>query len=93
VGGILGGVIGTLLGTRGGLILTLFLVLVLHVPMHEAIATSIIAVIATSPGGAVGNCEWGIAAAAIAAEGDRRFVFVSVLVFAMLFGQLIYSLS
>lgn len=57
LGGILTGTIGTLLGIGGGLFLIPFLVLVFHVPMHEAIATSIIAVIATSSTGAALNLE------------------------------------
>lgn len=51
-GGFVAGVFGTLLGIGGGLFLVPFLVIVVDVPMHQAIATSIIAVIATSSTGA-----------------------------------------
>ncbi len=57
VGGILTGTLGTLLGIGGGLFLIPFLVLLFNIPMHEAIATSIIAIIATSSAGAVLNLE------------------------------------
>ncbi len=57
VGGILTGTLGTLLGIGGGLFLIPFLVLLFNIPMHEAIATSIIAVIATSSAGAVLNLQ------------------------------------
>lgn len=56
-GGILTGTIGTLLGIGGGLFLVPYLVLLLNLPMHQAIATSILAVIATSSAGAVMNLE------------------------------------
>ena len=48
LGGIVTGFIGSMFGIGGGIFLIPFLVLVFHVPMHVAIATSIIAVIATS---------------------------------------------
>jgi uncharacterized membrane protein YfcA len=51
-GGAIAGMLGTLLGIGGGLFLVPFLVLVAGVPMHQAIATSIVAVIATSSTGA-----------------------------------------
>lgn len=47
-GGAVTGFIGALFGIGGGIFLIPFLVLVFHVPMHTAIATSLIAVIATS---------------------------------------------
>ncbi len=56
-GGFATGTIGALLGLGGGVFLIPFLVLVLHMPMHQAIATSIIAVIATSSAGATMNLE------------------------------------
>ncbi len=51
-GGCVAGTLGTLLGIGGGLFLIPFLVLVVGTPIHQAIATSIIAVIATSSTGA-----------------------------------------
>jgi uncharacterized membrane protein YfcA len=51
-GGVVAGSFGTLLGIGGGLFLIPFLVFVVGVPMHQAIATSIVAVIATSSTGA-----------------------------------------
>ena len=56
-GGVVAGSFGALLGLGGGVFLIPFLVLVLHVPMHEAIATSIISVIATSSTGGAMNVE------------------------------------
>ena len=56
-GGIVAGTFGALLGLGGGVFLIPFLVLVLNVPMHQAIATSIVAVIATSSTGAAMNLE------------------------------------
>jgi uncharacterized protein len=56
-GGFVAGTFGALLGLGGGVLLIPFLVLVLGVPMHQAIATSIIAVIATSSAGASMNLE------------------------------------
>ena len=56
-GGFVAGVFGALLGLGGGVLLIPFLVMVLGVPMHQAIATSIIAVIATSSAGATMNLE------------------------------------
>jgi uncharacterized protein len=57
LGGCLAGAFGALLGLGGGVLLIPFLVMVLDVPMHQAIATSIIAVIATSSAGAAMNLE------------------------------------
>ena len=57
VGGFIAGTFGALLGLGGGVLLIPFLVMVLGVPMHQAIATSIIAVIATSSAGASMNLE------------------------------------
>lgn len=58
-GGIVTGTIGAMLGLGGGVFLIPFLVMVLGLPMHQAIATSILAVIATSSAGAVMNLERG----------------------------------
>lgn len=57
VGGICAGTFGALLGLGGGVFLVPFLVLAFGLPMHQAIATSIIAVIATSSAGATVNLE------------------------------------
>jgi uncharacterized protein len=56
-GGFIAGTFGALLGLGGGVLLIPFLVIVLGLPMHQAIATSIIAVIATSSAGAAMNLE------------------------------------
>lgn len=56
-GGLVAGIIGAMLGLGGGVFLIPFLALVMGVPMHQAIATSIIAVIATSSAGAALNVE------------------------------------
>ena len=56
-GGCIAGTFGALLGLGGGVLLIPFLVMVLGIPMHQAIATSIIAVIATSSAGAAMNLE------------------------------------
>jgi len=57
LGGFVTGTFGALLGLGGGVFLIPFLVLVLGFPMHQAIATSIVAVIATSSAGAAINLE------------------------------------
>ena len=56
-GGFVAGVMGAMLGLGGGVFLVPFLALIIGVPMHQAIATSIIAVIATSSAGAALNVE------------------------------------
>ena len=56
-GGLLAGTMGSLLGLGGGLILVPFLTIVMGLPMHQAIATSIMAVIATSTAGAAMNVQ------------------------------------
>ncbi len=56
-GGGIAGTIGAMLGLGGGVFLTPFLLLVFGLPMHQAIATSILAVIATSSAGAAMNME------------------------------------
>lgn len=55
--GFVAGTFGALLGLGGGVLLIPMLVMVLGIPMHQAIATSIIAVIATSSAGAAMNLE------------------------------------
>src|SRR5512139_297770 len=60
VSGIATGTIGAMLGIGGGVFLIPFLVIVLGLPMHQAIATSFLAVIATSSAGAVLNLERGM---------------------------------
>jgi hypothetical protein len=59
-GGLLAGTMGSLLGLGGGIILVPFLTLVMGLPMHQAIATSITAVIATSTAGAAMNVQRGL---------------------------------
>jgi uncharacterized membrane protein YfcA len=59
-GGLVTGTVGALLGIGGGLFLVPFLVLVVGVPMHQAVATSLIAVIATSSAAAAVNVERGL---------------------------------
>ena len=51
------GILGALLGLGGGVFLIPFLVFVFNLPMHQAIATSIVAVIATSSAAASVNIE------------------------------------
>ncbi len=53
--GAVAGVLGSLLGIGGGVFLVPFLVLVLGTPMHSAVATSLMAVIATSSAVAAGT--------------------------------------
>ncbi|MBI3005891.1 MAG: sulfite exporter TauE/SafE family protein [Ignavibacteriales bacterium] len=55
--GIVTGTVGAMLGLGGGVFLVPFLVLVFGLPMHQAIATSLVAVIATSSAGAAMNIE------------------------------------
>jgi uncharacterized membrane protein YfcA len=47
-GGLVTGIFGAILGIGGGIFLIPYLVLLLHIPIHQAIATGIISVIATS---------------------------------------------
>jgi uncharacterized membrane protein YfcA len=56
-GGFVAGTFGALLGLGGGVFLIPFLVVIAGLPMHQAIATSIVAVIATSSAGAAMNLE------------------------------------
>lgn len=55
--GVLAGGIGSMLGIGGGLVITPVLTLGLGVPIHQAIATSLCAVIATSTGAAARYVE------------------------------------
>lgn len=55
------GVLGAILGIGGGVLLIPILVIGLNLPMHEAVATSIISVIATSTAVASTNVERGTA--------------------------------
>ncbi len=57
LGGGIAGTIGAMLGLGGGIFLVPFLVLAFGLPMHQAVATSILAVIATSSAGAAMNIE------------------------------------
>jgi len=56
-GGLIAGALGVLLGLGGGVFLIPFLVVVVGVPIHQAIATSIVSVIATSSAGTIMNLE------------------------------------
>jgi uncharacterized membrane protein YfcA len=60
-GGIAAGVIGSMFGLGGGIILVPLLVLVLKIPIHNAIATSLVGVIATSSATASRNVQRGMA--------------------------------
>jgi uncharacterized membrane protein YfcA len=55
------GLIGALFGLGGGILIVPILVLVLEVPMHNAVATSLLCVIATSSAAASKNVSKGIA--------------------------------
>jgi len=59
--GAASGVIGSLLGLGGGIFLIPALVLVFGVPMHQAVAASLVAIIATSCAGASRNAQAGLA--------------------------------
>lgn len=61
VTGALTGILGAILGIGGGVLLIPVLVIGLDLPMHEAVATSIISVIATSTAVASTNVERGTA--------------------------------
>jgi uncharacterized membrane protein YfcA len=61
VAGAATGVLGAILGIGGGVLLIPILVIGLGLPMHEAVATSIISVIATSTAVASTNVERGTA--------------------------------
>ncbi len=55
--GCIAGIFGALLGLGGGIFLIPAMTLLLNIPMHTAVATSIVAVIATSTAGATMNLE------------------------------------
>ena len=59
-GGVLFGFMASLLGIGGGLFIIPWLTLVFNVPMHEAIATSLIAIIATSSGASLHYLKSGL---------------------------------
>ncbi len=61
IGGSAAGLIGSLFGLGGGILLVPLLVLVLHIPIHNAIAASLIGVIATSSATASRNVRRGFA--------------------------------
>lgn len=60
-GGLAAGTVGSLFGLGGGIILIPLLVLVLKIPIHNAIATSLVGVIATSSATASRNVQRGMA--------------------------------
>lgn len=60
-GGAAAGLIGSLLGLGGGILIIPILVLILKTPMHNAIATSLLCVIATSSAAASQNIRSGVA--------------------------------
>lgn len=59
--GVITGILGALMGVGGGMFLIPVLVYGMHIPMHYAVATSILAVIATSSAVASTNVERGTA--------------------------------
>jgi len=59
-GGFGAGLIGSIFGLGGGILIVPLLVIVLHVPMHQAIATSLLCVIATSSAAASRNVRRGV---------------------------------
>lgn len=61
VGGVGAGLIGSLFGLGGGILIIPMLSLLLDVPMHNAVATSLMCVIATSSAAASKNVARGIA--------------------------------
>ncbi|MBI2620187.1 MAG: sulfite exporter TauE/SafE family protein [Ignavibacteriales bacterium] len=104
VGGAFAGTFGVMLGLGGGVFLIPFLVLVLQVPMHQAIATSIVAVIATSSAGAAMNLErqtvnirlgmtLETTTVAGAILGGLTASFLSATVLARIFGVLLLAVS
>ncbi|MGZ4137485.1 MAG: TSUP family transporter, partial [Actinomycetota bacterium] len=48
VAGVVAGAIGAMVGIGGGILLIPVLVLWFHVPAHQAVASSLVAVVATS---------------------------------------------
>jgi uncharacterized membrane protein YfcA len=59
--GVVTGILGAVMGVGGGMFLIPVLVFGMHIPMHYAVATSILAVIATSSAVASTNVERGTA--------------------------------
>lgn len=59
--GVFIGLLGSALGIGGGIFLVPFLVLVLKLPMHQAVAASLVAIVATSSAVAAVNVERGLA--------------------------------
>jgi uncharacterized membrane protein YfcA len=59
LGGYAAGMIGSLFGLGGGVLLVPLLVIVMKVPIHNAIATSLVSVIATSSATASRNVRYG----------------------------------
>ncbi len=59
--GVFIGLLGSALGIGGGIFMVPLLVLVLKVPMHQAVAASLVAIVATSSAVAAVNVERGLA--------------------------------
>ncbi|OIO04069.1 MAG: hypothetical protein AUJ51_02715 [Elusimicrobia bacterium CG1_02_56_21] len=59
--GVFIGVLGSALGVGGGVFMVPFLVLVLKVPIHQAVAASLVAIVATSSAVGAVNIERGLA--------------------------------
>ncbi|MCM2266199.1 MAG: sulfite exporter TauE/SafE family protein [Elusimicrobiales bacterium] len=59
--GVLIGLLGSALGVGGGIFMVPFLVLALGLPMHQAVAASLVAIVATSSAVAAVNVERGLA--------------------------------
>jgi len=59
--GVLIGLLGSALGVGGGIFMVPFLVLALKVPIHQAVAASLVAIVATSSAVAAVNVERGLA--------------------------------
>ncbi|MDO8804351.1 MAG: sulfite exporter TauE/SafE family protein [Elusimicrobiota bacterium] len=59
--GVLIGLLGSALGVGGGVFMVPFLVLALKIPIHQAVAASLVAIVATSSAVAAVNVERGLA--------------------------------
>src|SRR5438874_11201050 len=59
-GGVAAGIIGSLFGLGGGIVIVPLLVLVLKIPIRNAVATSLLCVIATSSAVASRNVQRGM---------------------------------
>jgi hypothetical protein len=59
--GVLIGLLGSALGVGGGIFMVPFLVLALKIPIHQAVAASLVAIVATSSAVAAVNVERGLA--------------------------------